>query len=547
MSALTTAPARQVGSADGERAYTASAKLARFILLRDRVRIPVWIIAIVGTVAGIAASYADTFPTAADLRARAELADGPLWIAFNGPGYGLDNYTLGVMVANESLYIAVVLVALMSIFLTVRHTRAEEESGRAELVRSAPVGRHAPAAAALLVVAGTNVVVGALTAVGLASFEDLDWTGSVTYGLSMAAGGLVFAAVAALAAQVTEYARGAVGLAVAALAVSYLIRAVGDVSDTGLSWLSPFGWTLATRSFVDERWWPLLLCLVLAATLAAVAMALSTRRDVGAGLVPPRPGPGAASQWLTRPAGLAARLQRGTLLAWGVALLLTGATFGPLSGDVKEFAAENEQVQEILAASGDATLLESWLGMITLALAMLATGAALQSVTRMRGEETAGRVEPVLARRATRTGWMAGYLVVAMGGSGLILLAGAVGLGATAAANQRDAALLADVVVAGLAYLPAVWVVVGLAAVMFGVAPRAMPVGWLLLGYGVLVGLLGDPLGMADAVRDISPFAHVPRLPAETLTAVPLIVLTALAGALVAAGLAGFRRRDVNT
>lgn len=545
MSALATTPTEQVTSTRGAGAFTGTAKLARFILLRDRVRIPVWVVAVVATVVGVAASFADTFPTAADLQARAELVDGPLWIAFNGPGYGLDNYTLGVMVANESLYIAVILVALMSVFLTVRHTRAEEESGRAELVRSGVVGRYATTTAALLVISATNVVSGALTAAGLASFDELDWTGSLTYGLSMVAAGLVFTAVAALAAQITEYSRGGVGLGVAALAASYLIRGVGDASDTGLSWLSPFGWSLATRSFVDERWWPLLLSVALAAALAVMAMMLSTRRDVGAGLVPPRPGPPEASDRLVNPVGFAARLQRGTLVAWGVALLLTGATFGPLSGEVEEFAAENEQLQEILAA-GETGLLESWLGMITLLLAMLATGAALQAVMRMRGEETAGRAEPVLAAGATRTGWMIGYLVVAMAGSGFVLTAGALGLGATAAINQDDASLLVDLLGAGLAYLPAVWLVVGLVTATFGLIPRAMAVGWLVLGYGVLVGLMGEALGMPDSVRNLSPFAHVPRLPGESLTAAPLITLTALAGVLLVVGWAGFRRRDVN-
>ena len=40
-----------------------------------------------------------------------------------------------------------VLVALMSIFLVNRHTRAEEDVERAELVRSSVIGRHAPTAA----------------------------------------------------------------------------------------------------------------------------------------------------------------------------------------------------------------------------------------------------------------------------------------------------------------------------------------------------------------------------------------------------------------
>jgi len=44
---------------------------------------------------------------------------------------------------------------------------------------------------------------------------------------------------------------------------------------------------------------------------------------------------------------------------------------------------------------------------------------------------------------------------------------------------------------------------------------------------------------------NISPYAHVPRLPGGDFTAVPLVWLVLLAAALTAAGLVGFRRRDV--
>lgn len=546
MSTHTRTPsAGAVGTRAGD-AFAGTATLARLILRRDRIRIPVWILAVAGTLVGIANSFATAFPTAEDLQARAELSDSPVFIAFNGPGYGLDNYTFGALVANESLYIGVILVALMAVFLTVRHTRAEEESGRSELVRAAAVGRHAATTAVLLVVNAAILVTSALTTVGLAGQEDLDWVGSATYGLSMLAAGLVFTTAALVAAQATGYARGAVGLGTAVLAVTYLVRAVGDVSETGLSWLSPFHWSLATRAFVDERWWPLLLSVALAAALAATATTLSTRRDVGAGLVPPRPGNPTAPELLVRPAGFALRLQRGVLVAWISALLLTGASFGPLSADVEKFAAENEQIQEILAAAGGASLLESWLGMVTLILALLATGFAVQSALRMRGEEVAGRAEPVLATSLSRIRWASGYLTVAAAGSGLTLLAGSLGLGVTAAASQGDASLVPELLGAGIAYLPAVWVVGGVAVALSGLVPRAAAAAWLVLAYGVFVGLLGGVLDMPAAMYNASPFEHVPQLPGEEFTVTPVAVLLALAVALVAAGLAGIRSRDID-
>jgi ABC-2 type transport system permease protein len=97
----------------------------------------------------------------------------------------------------------------------------------------------------------------------------------------------------------------------------------------------------------------------------------------------------------------------------------------------------------------------------------------------------------------------------------------------------------------GLAYLPAVWVVVGVVVAAFGLAPRAVAVGWLVLAYGVFVGLLGGVLDLPDVVRNLSPFDHVPQLSADTLAATPLVVLLTLAAALIAAGLAGLRHRDI--
>lgn len=547
--AVTTAttPRRRSTVSRASGALTGTWILVRFIARRDRVRIPIWIVAVVGAMVGVAGSFADTFPTQADLDARAELVDSPIFIAFNGPGYGLDNYTFGAMVANEALYIGVILAALMSIFLVVRHTRAEEESGRAELVRSTVVGRHAGTAAALVVVAMVNVLVGALTAAGLSSLDGLDQAGAQMFGAAMAAAGLVFTAVAAVAAQVTAYARGAVGIGLAVLGATYVLRAIGDVAESGLSWVSPFAWSLETRVFVDERAWPLLLSLTLAIALTAGALALSTRRDVGAALVPPRPGPPAASDQLVRPTGTALRLQRGSFIAWAAGAAILGAAFGPLVGDVGEFAAENQQFQDIITRAGDSSLLDSFLGSITMMMALLVTGFAIQSVTRMRSEETAGRAEPLLATALSRTRWTGGYLAVALGGTVLIMVAGSLSFGIVAALSEGNTSLVTDALAAGLAYVPAIWVVIGIAMAMIGLVPQATRSVWLVLVYSVVIDLMGPALGVGDAARNLSPFGHVPRLPAQEFSAVPELILLALAITLIAVGQTAFRRRDVHS
>jgi ABC-2 type transport system permease protein len=63
----------------------------------------------------------------------------------------------------------------------------------------------------------------------------------------------------------------------------------------------------------------------------------------------------------------------------------------------------------------------------------------------------------------------------------------------------------------------------------------------------LVCGLFGDLFGLPRAVRDLSPFSHVPAMPAADPTAGPLLALVAVAAALAAAGLILFRRRDLAT
>jgi putative exporter of polyketide antibiotics len=99
---------------------------------------------------------------------------------------------------------------------------------------------------------------------------------------------------------------------------------------------------------------------------------------------------------------------------------------------------------------------------------------------------------------------------------------------------------------AGLAQVPAVWVMAGLAVGVFGLAPRiAVPVAWTALGAAVLITLLGPAIRLSHWVLDVSPFSHIPKLPGAPVTAAPLAWLVVVAAVLAVAGLAGFRRRDL--
>jgi ABC-2 type transport system permease protein len=528
---------------------TGTGTLLRFNLRRDRIRIPAWLAGITLVQVLGAASYPDLYPTEADRMAQAAImGDNPAMKAMSGPGHGLEHYTYGAMMSNEYLGFMAIFVALMSVLTVVRHTRAEEETGRAELVRASVVGRYAPLTAALIVATISSVALGLLLALGMAGLgiETIDWPGSVTFGAAYAVVGLVFAAIAAVTAQLTGFGRAASGIAGALIGVSYALRAIGDVGDNGLSWLSPIGWAQASAPYVENTWWPLGLAVAFAVLLAAAGFALSDRRDLGAGIRAERTGAAAGSRVLGTPAGFAWRLQRSGVIWWAVAMFGFGAAYGS-AVDVIESYADNEVIQELIKSIGGASLTESWLAMIISLLSIVCTIFAIIAALRPRREETAGRAEPVLATGLSRSRWLASHVAIAMlGGVGLLLVTG-LGLGTGAALGSGDASYLWQVVTAILGYAPALWLTTGLAVAVFGIVPRAIGLAWALLVYAIFIVYLGGLLDLPGWMLDISPYTHVPRMPVEDFTVRPLLILTVLASGLTVLGFVGFRRRDIQS
>jgi ABC-2 type transport system permease protein len=537
-----TAVAHHQAAAEQGHTLTGTWRLVRFVLRRDRVRLPVWTVAIVLMVLATAASVGDLYPTQADLdTAAATASDNAALIALQGPDYGLN--TLGGQVVFNIGAFGYVIVALMGMFLVGRHTRADEENGRTELLRATVLGRNAPVTAVLLVAAAAFAVLGALIALTLVS-QDLPTTGSVVYGAAMGLFGLLFAAVTAVTAQVTEHNRTALGTAGGVLGVAYVLRAIGDIGSGALSWLSPMGWAMKSRPFAGEQPWTLVLLAVAAVVLVGVAYALLGIRDLGGALVPPRPGPANAAPSLRHPLGLAVRLQRATVIAWAASLLFTGIAYGSVADDIGDLIGDNQAMEDIIAQAAG-SLTDSFFNTSLLMMALITGGFAVSSVLRLRGEETDGRAEVLTATAVSRDRWAASHLTVALVGTALIMVLAGLGMGATYAIIAGDAGQIGRLTGAAVAFVPPLWVVVGVAFAVFGLFPRAVAAAWAALGVFVVIGFFGQLFGLPEWLMDVSPFQHVPRVPVDGFSLGSTLALLAVAAALLAAGFAGLRRRDV--
>ncbi|WP_086737327.1 ABC transporter permease [Streptomyces glaucescens] len=536
MTALPLAP-RSGGRPGGTRQLVGTTPLLRLALRRDRVLIPVWVgvnalmvLSMPGTIRSLYGTAAERAGLLRQLETSASLR------AMTGPVFG-DSY--GALTVWRAGVYAGALAAVMSLLLVVRHTRDEEESGRAELISSAMVGRRAPLTAALLTAAVANALLGGLVTAGLAAQGG---TGAAAFGLAVAGLGMVFATLAAILAQLTESARSARGLTAAVLGAAFLLRAAGDSATADgssvLTWLSPLGWLENLRAFAGERWWVLLLFAGAALLQGALAYALAERRDLGMSFLPARPGPAAGR--LSGAGALARRLQRGSLLGWSIGFLLAGVVYGTMAEGAADLVGGNEGARRIIERmGGEAGLVDAFLSAMTGMLGLVATLYIVASVLRLHGEETSGRAEPVLAGAVGRLRWAAGHLAVAFGGTVLIMLLAGLGL---ALGHGRDTGPLLG---ACLAQVPAVWVIGGVAVLLHGLLPRAAVAAWAVAGAVLLIGWVGPALDVPRAVLDLSPFGHLPKLPGGEMEWTPVLVLTALAAALVTAGLAGLRRRDL--
>lgn len=533
----------------GSRQLAGTGTLFRLALRRDRVMTPVWILIVSGMVLAMPGSLESAYPTAAERAdAMASMNSNSSMRAMYGPVF---DDSLGALSAWRIGVYAGVLAAVMSLVIVIRHTREEEETGRQEMLSASMVGRRAPLTAALLAAFTADAAAGVLITAGLAGRGA---TGAFALGLGVAGTGMLFATLAAIAAQLTESARLAKGLTAAVLGAAYVLRAAGDAGTAGgtsqafssgggssaLTWLSPLGWQENLRAYAGERWW--IVTLVGAALVAqgVGAYTLAGRRDVGMSFLPTRPGP--AHGGLATAGGLAWRLQRGSVCGWLAGFLVAGLVFGGMADGAADIVGDSENTREIFERMGGRSgLTDAFLATVVGMFGMIAALYVTTSVLRLHGEETSQRAEPVLAGAVGRLRWAAGHLVIAFGGALPLMLVAGLGM---ALGHGGDTG---PILGACLAQLPAVWVLGGLAVFLVGAYPKAAAASWAVVGTCLAIGWLGPALDLPQAAMDLSPFGHLPKLPGADATLPPFVVLTLIAAALVGAGLAGLRRRDVIT
>jgi ABC-2 type transport system permease protein len=471
--------------------------------------------------------------------------------ALFGPAHQIG--TVAGFTAWRSLGVLSIVGGVWGVLAGTRLLRGEEDSGRWELLlvghttrRGATAKALAGLGAGLLTLWGLTAVIA--VAVGRAHTVNIAVGPALFLALALVSSAAIFLTAGALASQLAPTRRQAAGYAAGALGVSFALRMIAD-SGTGLDWLrwiSPLGWVEELRPLTSPRPLMLLLIAALVAAMAGLTVHLAGSRDLSGSVIADRSSARPRTALLSGPTGLAIRLTRAVVIAWGVSIALLGLMMGLIAKSVGSALSADAGDRVTFARMGfRGSGAEQYLAITFLIIALLVAVVAAGQVGAARGEEADGRVDHLLVRPISRYGWLAGRLAVATG----CLIAAALVAGVSSwlgAASQHSGVGLPTLLNAGLNVVPPAVFVLGVGALTFGVWPRAVTsVTYGLIAWSFLLDIIGGAVNISHWVLDTSVFHQMAAAPAINPNWTIGATLITLGVAAAAAGAVTFRYRDL--
>lgn len=506
--------------------------------------VPIWLAVLVITSYVQATATIDLYGDVPTRVAAAEMINAsPGLVAIYGPI--LDNHSMGEFAMTKMTVMYSILVSVMMLVVVRRHTRLDEEEGRAELLGGTLVRPTTMLSTTMLHGCVVSLVLG-LAVAAANTAGGLPLVGSLAFGGLWAGTGLIAVGITAVACQLSSSARTCAAIASGVLGTLFVVRAIGDTATspwlTWLSWLSPYGWNTRVGAYGDTRWAVLLLYPSIAAAMAVAAMFLRARRDLGAGVIQPGPGPTSGSRWLSDVFALDLRLHRSMVIGWSIAVAATGLVFGVVTGGLDSLG--TSEIDEMLARLGGmGNLTDMMFTAMVVIMALVATAFGVTTAGHMAASERAGRSELLLTSGTSRDRSFVSTIMVMFVGSSWLLVVTGVSL--SLGVGGRSDHSFARLVVSSLAPAPAVWVVLALALACVSFRASWAVSGWAILLFFATLGQIGEFIDLPQPLLNLSPYTHVPKMPQQTFELLPVAVLSGVAATIVAVSWVMYRRRDL--
>jgi ABC-2 type transport system permease protein len=490
--------------------------------------------------------YRHTYPTVADRIGFAHsFGSNDAIRLFYGEPYSIT--TVGGYTAWRVGGTLAIVAAAFGLLAAVRALRAEEDSGRMELVLAAVVGRRTAYLSAMAAIAAGILILALAEFAGFVA-GGLPTGGSAYLALATASVVPVFVGVGAVTSQLAPTRRIALELGGALVALSLLLRVIADTAGGAgwLRWATPLGWAEELRPFGGARPLVLVLPAVASVSLLAAAARIAAGRDIGTGVLPARDSAPPRLRLLSSPTAQALRGELGSLIVW---LFSVGAFAFILGVIAKSISAAGipKSAEKVIAKLGAGSILTptGYLSFTFIFFILAVSLFACAQVGAARHEEAAQRLETLLALPVGRRGWLGGRLLLAAGAAVAISLAA--GLFAWAGATSAGVSIsLPKMIEAGVNCLPVALLSLGVAALAYAIVPRAgAGVGYGLVTVAFLWQLAGSLLGAPKWLVGLTPFEHVGLVPAQPFRADAAIVMAGIGLAAAVAALEVFRRRDL--
>ncbi|MBC1427248.1 tetronasin resistance protein [Listeria fleischmannii] len=530
-------------------------KFARWHILflqyakRDYKKIIFWVLGL-GAFSGAYVPAFEEIAKGTGLIGMYETMQNPAMISMVGPTpvQNAADYNVGAMYSNEMLLFCGLFAMIISALHVVGHTRKEEDLGLTELVRSFQVGRQSNSLAVIIETVVINLLLGAVTAIILMSFGATSITpgGSVLFGASIAAAGLIGAVIALVLAQIMPNSSSATGASLGIVGLLYILRAGTDVTNVDLSMLNPMGWVYLTYPFTENNVLPLLYVALFSLVLIVAAFMLEGKRDMGAGYLPEREGRAEAKKSLLSVSGLFFKINKGVIIGWLVAFVVMGAAYGSIYGDMQSFLESNDLVKQMFTQSG-VSIEESFTATIMMVLVSLVSILPIAIINKLFVEESRLRLSQIYASKVTRSKLYWTTISLALISAVLGILLGVGSLGATAMYVMKGKSVMdmGDFLASGFNFLPSVLFFAGLAALIFGFVPKFTKLVYAYLGYSFALNYFSGILDLPDWFLKTAIQSYIPQMPVDHFDAPTFITITVIGIAFIILGYLGYKNRDL--
>jgi len=527
--------------------------LSRFVFRRSLKPAVAWAVALGIYVASKSEGLIKAYPTLASrLKLAHSFSSNSSLEVLVGPAHHLE--TVAGYVNWNCLQISVLVGAIWIILKSSTWLRGDEENGRSELILSSPTTIPQATRNILIGLLGSLtlffVVLGAITAaIGSSKSISIGVSAAYFYSLCITLCIAVFMALSALCSQIMPTRARAAGLAASLFGLSYILRAVGDI--TSAHWvldITPLGWVEKTLPLVGSK--PVWLVPLILAPLVLIGatLFLAGRRDLGEALVKDKQSRKPNFRLLNSPGGLVLRINRTNLTAWILGIGLSGLFYSSVTktaiSALDNVNLKGKAVHRLLGQT-HLNSANAYLGIVFLIEMLVLMSFAAYLAGNLRKDEANGYLDNVLVRPISRTRLLSSRMAI---GVIMILIASlAITLGTWLGVFHENLGVsFISLLKAGANISAPAILVYGVGIGFFGYLPRWTTfAAYAVLIWSFLVDILNAGLHLNHWFLDTSVINQLPLVPAVSPVWRTTITIAVVGLVLLMIGTVGFNRRDV--